>query len=241
MRIIHFSDFHLSKASVGNSRALMNRMIQALERVHQESRIDLVIFSGDLINKGGEGEPISKVFNLFNTEVIDRFETELGIPKNHFLFVAGNHDMFRNNDTEDEDKALDEKLNSIPNVANITRSTNTVGLKRTLPYNDYEKSFFSALTGGTDQLEYEDSLFQSNVKLMINGQRVGITLLNTSWHSWDSKIDKHRVVMGRSQIIDSQSFLCDCDVKFAVSHYDTSWLKDFEQEDLKTQIAHHYD
>ena len=241
MRIIHFSDFHLIKATVGNSRALIDRMIKALKEVNKESKIDLVVFSGDLVDVGGNGEPISEVFDLFRTEVIVRFELELAIPQSHFLFVGGNHDMLRSNDTEDEDKELDSKLNSISSLANITRSDCTDGYKRTIPFKEYEKAFYSSYIGGTDQLEYCNTLFQSNIKMMINGQRVGVTLLNSSWHSWDSKVDKHRVALGRTQITDSQDFLSDCDVKFSVSHYDISWLKDFEQEDLKTLFAHQYD
>lgn len=241
MRIIHFSDFHLSKSAVGNSKALMDRMLKALAEVNKESKIDLVVFSGDLINLGGEGEPISDVFKLFTSEVIERFEKELDVPQNRFFFVAGNHDMYRNADTKEEDRALDKKMDSVPSVENITRSEETYGLKRTLPYNEYEKSFYSTQVGGKDQLEYVDTLFQSNIKLNVNGLRVGISLLNSSWHSYNSKIDRHRVVIGRSQVVDSKAFLSDCDIKFAVSHYDTSWLKGFDHDDIIPLLTQQYD
>ena len=241
MRIIHFSDFHLSNASVGNSKALMDRMIKALAEVNKESKIDLVVFSGDLVNLGGEGEPISDVFKLFTSEVIERFEKELGVPQNRFIFVAGNHDMDRYADTPKEDEDLDNMIDSVGALGNITRSINTFGIKRTLPYNEYEKSFYSAKVGGKDQLDYVDTLFQSNIKLNINGQKVGISLLNSSWHSYNSKIDRHRVVIGRSQIVDSKDFLSDCDIKFAVSHYDTSWLKDFDHDDIIPLLTQQYD
>lgn len=241
MRIVHFSDFHLSKDGVENSRALLDRMLKALKDVNKESKIDLVVFSGDLVNLGGAGTSIDEVFQLFKTLVIDRFTSELSVPPHRFIFVPGNHDMYRGNDTEDEDNSLDAELKDIPSIENITRSDRTAGLKRTIPFKEFEKTFYEAMQKGEDGFEYSHTLFQSNVKMIIGGQKIGLTMLNSSWRCWDSEKDKRRIVMGRSQILDSGDFLSDCDVKFAVSHYDISWMKEVEQADLSRQISHQYD
>ena len=57
MRIIHISDFHLSndKSKIDKSQMVVNGLLKTVETVNQEKSIDLVIFSGDAVNKGGEG------------------------------------------------------------------------------------------------------------------------------------------------------------------------------------------
>lgn len=54
MRILHFSDFHLRPNKQGErSMDIFDRMMDKLQEIRQEANIDLVIFSGDMIDKGG--------------------------------------------------------------------------------------------------------------------------------------------------------------------------------------------
>ena len=57
MRILHISDFHLSNddANIAKSQKIVDGLIEAVKTANEEYPIDLVIFSGDAINKGGEG------------------------------------------------------------------------------------------------------------------------------------------------------------------------------------------
>lgn len=55
MKILHFSDFHLRPNKQGErSMDLFNRMMDKLQEINQEANIDLVIFLGDMIDKGQE-------------------------------------------------------------------------------------------------------------------------------------------------------------------------------------------
>ena len=61
MRILHFSDFHLRPNELGQrSMDIFHNMIDKLFEIHQETNIDLIIFSGDMIDKGGKyfGKPL---------------------------------------------------------------------------------------------------------------------------------------------------------------------------------------
>lgn len=53
MRILHLSDIHSDKNNIERTKLLIQKLISALNEIHQESAIDLVIFSGDAINRGG--------------------------------------------------------------------------------------------------------------------------------------------------------------------------------------------
>ena len=65
MRILHFSDFHLRPNGLGKrSMDIFHRMMEKLQEINQEENIDLVIFSGDMIDKGGKDFNIS-LMNVF--------------------------------------------------------------------------------------------------------------------------------------------------------------------------------
>ena len=73
MRIIHFSDFHLDFDQITRCVDLVNRMIQALQQVHQEKAIDVIVFSGDLIDRAGCNFSVPKMktgFEMFEEIVI---------------------------------------------------------------------------------------------------------------------------------------------------------------------------
>lgn len=55
MKILHFSDFHLCPNKQGErSMDIFDRMMDKIQEVNQEANIDLVIFSGDVVDNGGE-------------------------------------------------------------------------------------------------------------------------------------------------------------------------------------------
>ena len=56
MKILHFSDFHLNQASNSllKSQGLIEQMISALKRNEMERTIDLVLFTGDMVDVGGK-------------------------------------------------------------------------------------------------------------------------------------------------------------------------------------------
>ena len=55
IRIVHLSDIHLSHDKVELAEEfVIKALINDLKSYDKEQRIDLVVFSGDLIDKGGE-------------------------------------------------------------------------------------------------------------------------------------------------------------------------------------------
>lgn len=55
MRIIHFSDFHLQGGKILKLHKInAEKLLDALRKVNKQKKIDLVVFGGDLIDRGGE-------------------------------------------------------------------------------------------------------------------------------------------------------------------------------------------
>ena len=73
MRILHFSDFHLDKTpiNISKSQKLLDNMIQSIMPYHKERHIDMIIFTGDMVNMGGKSfDNIQQGFQTFKNLII---------------------------------------------------------------------------------------------------------------------------------------------------------------------------
>lgn len=100
MRIIHISDYHLDKKSANDSATIASMLSETLKSINNEKKIDLILYSGDMINTGGSSyDSIGTAFKGFELIFIDKILKTLNLPKNNFLFTIGNHDIDRNADS----------------------------------------------------------------------------------------------------------------------------------------------
>lgn len=87
MRIIHISDYHLDKKSANDSATIASMLSETLKSINNEKKIDLILYSGDMINTGGSSyDSIGTAFKGFELIFIDKILKTLNLPKNNFLF-----------------------------------------------------------------------------------------------------------------------------------------------------------
>ena len=113
MRILHFSDFHLDNApgSIIKSQKLLDDMINSIMPYHNKHQIDLIIFTGDMVNMGGKSfTNIQQGFQIFENLIINPLLKNLNIGKERFVFCPGNHDIDRNKDNKYSEGGLTEQL-----------------------------------------------------------------------------------------------------------------------------------
>lgn len=191
MRIIHFSDFHLRKDHIYRAETIFERLLEALKRVNQERKIDLIIFSGDLIDKAGDTfeEPkISTSLHTYDKLVIKPMLDGLGLPPNRFVFTMGNHEVNREKTTDEEDGNLTNKLR---NHADVDWYIHNDGKNeaRIEEYNSFRNEYWSV---NKCDAELYSSPFQFGIKISIDGIKVGINCLNTAWRCLHSETDEHK-------------------------------------------------
>lgn len=240
MRIIHFSDFHLRpNNNLAQSQDLLAKMISALDSVNIDKKIDLIVFSGDMIDRGGDGFSSPQVaFGNFKSLVIDVLLNKLGLAEDRFIFVPGNHDIQQKEDKPFEENGLYGELTSNKKIDDFVHDpTNLEHIRRIVEFNKFKASYYTKLKN----VEFYNTPLQANIVLTIEGKRVGITMINSAWRCYDSKTDKGRILIGESQILDSVNILKTCDVKIAISHHDYNWVRDFERPNLPRLIMKNYD
>lgn len=242
MRIIHFSDIHLSKgfAPISRTQRLLESMTETLKAIDSERAIDLIIFSGDMLNQGGQSfDDISQGFKTFEETFLKRMLTKLNLPKSAFVFVPGNHDINRNLDNKFVEEGLEHQLvdqDKLDEYYSLPPFEGG-GMNRIKPFKQFEKDYY----GSCSDIVYYQSPFQSTIVKNIGTIKVGISLLNSVWRCWDSSKDKGRILLSVRQIADSYQNIKDCQIKIAVSHHDISWMNEFETLTLERNLTQKYD
>ena len=241
MRIIHFSDFHLDGKRIPKSENnIVNYLITILKEINQQKKIDLILFTGDLINQGGSNfEDISLAFEKFKEIFIDKLCNSINLHSKQFIFTIGNHDVCRKKDNRYIESGLFNTLTNNDAVAELIDNEDSDNyIKRIVDFKAFEKEYYKKYCKSS---EYKYSKFCSNFKLLIDGHLVGISALNTAWRCWHSDHDKNTIIMGASQIQNSLSFLEECEFKIAISHHHYTFLNQFEIDLVQNLLYENYD
>ena len=82
----------------------------------------------------------------------------------------------------------------------------------------------------------ELSCFDSNFILDINGKKIGVSCLNSSWRCYDSKKDKGLIIVGDTQIASASSFINTCNLKIALIHHPYDWISDVEKKVIHNHL-----
>jgi predicted MPP superfamily phosphohydrolase len=238
LRIVHLSDIHLAHENIKDfDNFVIKALMNDLEEFHAAKKIDMIILSGDLIDKGGLSfEDINSAFIIFKEKVIDAISEKIKLSCNQIFIIPGNHDIERNADDEIDEAGLYSVLRDTTKVNKMIESGKTKGIKRIIPYKKFEAELYKEFKG-THRL----TNYQSCFKLEIDSLTVGISCFNTAWRCYDSKTDKGNIILGEMQITDAREILGDCDLKIGVVHHASDWLAAFESKDIESLIDRDYD
>lgn len=211
MRLVQLSDIHLSKDNYDSfiseyREALLNDLFH----YHSIEKINLIIITGDLVDKGGHSlleiyefkkRKIKNPFVIFEEVFINPIINKLKFNKKNILFVPGNHDV-----NEKDILWVDEcNMTSSMNDHNIKEylkenEKNLKYSKRLKNFKEFEKKFHE----GNNEYIFgnNNSSYVYNYK---ENQKIGFLLINDSWRckTQKLKIDKERHLFGSKQITDS--------------------------------------
>lgn len=236
MRILHFSDFHLRPNGLGKrSMDIFHRMMDKLQEINQEENIDLVIFSGDMIDKGGKNftVPLYRCFQDFEKNIIEPLVKSLNIGYHQFLFVPGNHEV----DRIRKDKNKEPKTNNDEDIEYFLSTNSTV--PQLLDFLCFQREYYEAhkIEG---MLVDNKGLQMTLILPLNNGIKVGVSLLNSAWMC-EGDEDKGNIKIGTSQINQSWPLIRDCQVKIAVAHHHYDFLEESESLKISGILHAHYD
>lgn len=244
LRILHLTNFHLNKKTLKDwDNFLKEALLKKIEELQNENPIDLVLFTGDLIDKAGNDfkenddvvAPTTKALEIFKNQVINPILEKLNIDISRFIICPGNHDINRNADKHFHEIGLKSNLDSIDKINSFINSNEEDydGIQRIKEYKDFEFELYKKVDNKLH------SKFNFSFKLDINGKSVGISSLNSSWRCYGDD-DFKNILIGESQVNDNYKFIKDCDTRIALIHHQLDWISDVESKIIKSHISANY-
>ncbi len=248
MRILQFSDVHLSHDDV-KTDIVMRPFLDAVARIHKETPIDLVVFCGDMLQKGWKDEEdgIDDGYTYFVNKVIDPLLGKLQLGRERFYMVMGNHDIDRNEARSEDQEAIRAAYNSdrrrgIMDLYVAQQDTNKRAswVER---YRRFLEDFYIDIPEAIRE-KWEISSLQSSFITSINGEDVVLSCYNSSW---GCVTDEQCVLFGKQQISNSIDTLVEIGeninskLKISISHHPYTKLSDQEQSVIREKLMKHYE
>lgn len=238
LRILHLTDFHLNKKTLDDwNNYLKEAFFKKLDTLQNERQIDLVLFTGDLIDQAGKDfGSVKRGLDSFNENIIEPILNKLNLDISRFIICPGNHDINRNADKSFHQAGLKNDLDSIDKINSFIHSDENEydGIQRIREYKDFEFELYK----GVDEKIH--SKFKFSVKLDINDKSVGVSSLNSSWRCYDDN-DFKNLILGENQLNDNYKFINECDIKIGLMHHQLDWISDVESKIIKNHISANYD
>jgi 3',5'-cyclic AMP phosphodiesterase CpdA len=97
MRILHLSDIHMISENDKNFQTfIITPLLADIRTYHDEKNFDIVLITGDLINKGAlEFINRNNCYQTFLKQFIEPILDCLSLALDKVYFVPGNHDVWR--------------------------------------------------------------------------------------------------------------------------------------------------
>lgn len=186
MKIVHFSDIHLSDKNYTEfERNFKDALIEDLLLSHRQDPIDLIVITGDLLDKGGHSlkkidgyTDIENPFDIFNSIFINPIKESLSFDNSNFLLIPGNHDIDEADILWVDEKKMKSEINVITVDSYLRKNVSEINSSnlRIKNFKDFEKEFHST----TDNYKFSNNQ-STYVYTSRNGIKFGFLLVNDSW------------------------------------------------------------
>lgn len=241
-----FSWLHLSDQHIGmsGSKIFWPQVREAFfedlrQHLGSGQSIDLVIFSGDLVQQGLQEE-----FELALIEIKKLFSLlEENNSQPAFFIVPGNHDLIRVDETtglpfaiaeagKRQEKFKASVLNKGHNHSQIVAN-----------FKNYTKFINSLKQEGIQLIGETSGIFpgDSSSRIEVNGLKIGIVGLNTAWSQVCGGNYKEHIEVFADQFLklvdhDPGGWLGENNLNLLVTHHPASWLSELSIKEFKAEI-----
>ena len=235
IRILHFSDFHLNGEKKSDAKHVLDYMLKCIEGINREKQIDLVIFTGDMLEQGGVGygNNLKQGFEAFLSEVISPILKAINLSKDRFIFTPGNHDVNRNSDKKSLDEYCINHSKDSKEIVELLKDEEVSELKKFDDFKTFEKEYYKDCT----DLTYGGDKYTATFELKIEGYSIGISSLNSIWQCGKAS---GTPTMGICQITEHTKHLENKDLKIAISHFPYYKLEK-EWQDIERLLSKEFD
>lgn len=228
MRIIHFSDLHYGRHNDRIER-MLPVLIKELEIINEEKKIDLIVFSGDLVWTGDN----KKNFDTAKKEFIDPILTKLNLSQDNFILTQGNHDNAKDDKELPMVKDHIERFKTNEDVDSFVEKEDqqfNLSFAKSKNFYEFIKNFYNDA-----EIHKLYQIFERN----INGKKIGIVSFNSSWRAFIGE-HSNKLLIPKIVVNSALKAVKNCDIKIAIMHHPLEDLKNFNQYEVEDIIHEHF-
>ena len=229
INILHISDAHIQMAAKDEVSEITAKMINDVLKVQkqQDIKIDLVCFTGDLIQRGDKAIDDESQLKMAEEILVNPILDGLGLEKNKFIMVPGNHEVDVTKIVKATEKGL--LVDSLEEINDNVSDMNESYLARL----DY---FYQWIDN------YYDDVIREKIGYVflrkIKGKKIGIVCIDSAWRSsGKGGSEKGIMYVGQKQITDLYKHIKDADMKICLMHHPTDWLSDYESTIIERELT----
>lgn len=229
INILHISDAHIEKSGEKKVTEIVTKLCRDIERISMEKniKIDLICFSGDLIQSGEQAFTGEKQWELADNILVTPLIEQLHLGRDAFVMTPGNHEVDCSKIKTVLEKGLD-----VYSLEEIQSN-----------YDEMEPSFKDRINYFYEKMkkahhEAEFAKLGYTVKKQIEGNTVGIACVDSAWRSsgigWQ---ERGKMYICKEQIEDLYNMLEDCDIKICMLHHPLDWLVESEMHLVEQTLS----
>lgn len=230
INILHITDFHYK-----SERRFQPEQKSIVQKITENinSKIDLIIFSGDLVFSGKSAEDFHNASKI----LFDPLLKKLKLDKSQIIICAGNHDIDRSQAITAIFKYIDEKITdnqALDSYINNRDFDHSIAPLKN--YLGFEKSFYLESTA----LIKSDSLFKT-LEFNIQNKKIGIVTINNAWRAIGED-DQGKLIFPIAKFNEALSYLNhDLDCKIFVMHHPFSDFNMYNSYELSDLVFQNFD
>lgn len=235
---MHISDLHFEEPSRPDAKVVLDSFLEDVSTCILKHDLcpDFVAATGDIAFSGRpSGDPsLPSEYNQART-FFDRLLNRVGLSRDRFFVVPGNHDVDRSSispgaaavDAELTNRERTEKLWATPGDRRqvFARLDNYAAF-----VNDYLKPHV--------HLDDERPCYVRTLSL--GGRRVAVLGLNSAWRCASDQ-DRGRLLLGEPQVRLALQLSSATDLRIALLHHPLEWLAEFDRDDSGALLLDHCD
>jgi len=222
MRILHLSDFHYIPKFKAEFEQVVRKLVESLSK---QEPIDVIVFSGDLINKDASLEQFHDAASCLFTPPLEFAKLD----KTRLLICPGNHDLSRDKEMKMVSDSLNTKKTSkeLDDFCDDSEQLR-LSLTRFDAYTQFVKEFY-----GND---IDIQPLYTTATHVINEKKIGLMSINSAWRSIESNKDRGNLLYPTRYLQEATSKMRGCDFVLCTMHHAVSDFKDYIEQEIENTI-----
>jgi formylglycine-generating enzyme required for sulfatase activity/nucleoside phosphorylase/predicted MPP superfamily phosphohydrolase len=237
LKILHLSDLHYDSSESKDTKIVLAAFLRDLDRDDEDDLgfkfedIDVILFTGDLVNAGDNEDDFEEVFQVFIKPLLNKTR----LKEDCFFLVPGNHDIQKSAIDEIVEEGLKAKLTDrdpLNSFLDVQIEKGFTHIERLIHFNNFKARFNKRNMITSNRLFSTHKIKKKNVN-------IGIACLNSCWRATakGSGHDYGKLLIGERQVDDSLNDIKNCNLKIAMYHHPLEWLMAYDKRDVERLLS----